>query len=313
MQAMVFTKPGVVEMLDVAEPVPDDGDVIVEVACCGICGSELHGIASPGFRTPPLVMGHEFAGTLADGRRVVANPILSCGECDMCRLGRPQVCRVRQIVGIHRAGAFAERVAVPERCLHDLPDDLSWAQGAMVEPLANGLHAWARAGAPAGARVGVIGAGTIGLVCLLAALDGGASEVVMTDLSPRRLEVAASLGATTAATGLEDEFDVVIDAVGAPATHAASVARLRPDGTAVWIGLISDAAAFDARALVRQEQRVVGSFAYTDDEFADAVSLADRVDLSWAHEHPLGDGAELFTSLMNGRDDVVKVLLTPDA
>ncbi len=311
MRAMVFTRPGTVEMLDVAEPTPQPGEVVIEVAACGICGSELHGIATPGFRTPPLVMGHEFAGVAPDGRRVVANPILSCGRCDQCGAGRPQVCRERRIIGVHGAGAFAERVAVPSGCLHDLPDALSWDAGAMVEPLANGIHAWSRAGAPAGARVGVIGAGTIGLVCLLAALDGGADHVTVTDLSEERLGVARRLGAGVTGPSLDAEFDVVIDAVGAAATHAASLDHLRPGGTAVWIGLMSADAAFDAQSLVRQERRVTGSFAYDNDEFAAAVELAGRVDLSWAEPFPLEEGADMFHSLMNGRDDVVKAVLHP--
>ena len=310
-QALVFTRPGVVEVLDVDEPEVGEDEVLVDVAASGICGSELHGIQTAGFRQPPLVMGHEFAGTTADGRRVTVNPIVDCGACDLCRQGLTQVCRKRSIVGIHRPGAFAERVAVPRRLLHDLPAGLSWEAAAVIEPLANAVHVWALAGRPAGARVGVIGAGPIGLVCLEVARRGGAGHLAVADLAPERLAMAGRLGAHETGPALEGELDVIVDAVGLPATHRDSVSRLRPGGTAVWIGLMGDDAAFESTELIRQEKRVLGSFAYTDAEFTEAVALAETCELPWVRSFPLGDGAAIFTELMHGRADVVKALLRP--
>ncbi|MGW2155252.1 alcohol dehydrogenase catalytic domain-containing protein [Nonomuraea sp. NPDC001699] len=218
MRALVFTGPSAVEVQDVPEPAVGPDEVLVHVAASGICGSELHGVRTPGFRVPPLVMGHEFAGLTSDGRSVVVNPILSCGSCDVCRLGRRNVCRRRQIIGVHRPGGFAERVAVPESALVELPQGLGWTAAGIVEPAANAVHAWSLAGAPAG---------------------------------------------------------------------------------------------FDAAALVRGEQRVLGSFAYTDEDFATAVRTVGEWDVSWVRTCPLADGAELFTALMNGRDTPVKALLGP--
>lgn len=310
MRAMVFTRPGVVEMLDVDATTPVQGEVLVEVAACGICGSELHGISKPGFREPPLVMGHEFVGTTGDGRRVVANPIVFCGSCDMCESGHEQLCRSRSIIGIHRAGAFTEQVAVPGKLLHDLPDTLSWEQGAMIEPLANALHAWRLSGASGTERVGVIGAGTIGLVCQIVAKYHGA-EVTTVDLAQDRLGFAQDLGADHTGTELNGEFDVVFDAVGGAATHRASLEHLKPSGTTIWLGLLSPEAGFDAQAVIRQEQTVRGSFAYTNRDFKDAVALAPKVELGWGTPFSLEQGASIFTELMNGRSDVVKALLCP--
>jgi threonine dehydrogenase-like Zn-dependent dehydrogenase len=166
------------------------------------------------------------------------------------------------------------------------------------------------AGRPVGKRVGVIGAGTIGLVSYLVATDQGAADVVVADLSPERREQAARLGAKVVEQ-LDDEYDVIIDAVGAPATHRASVARIRPGGTAVWLGLMSDDAGFDSLDLVRQEKAVRGSFCYTDAEFAEAIALAGRVQVDWTQTFALEEGARVFTELMNGRDDIVKALLRP--
>ena len=185
----------------------------------------------------------------------------------------------------------------------------------MVEPLANAVHAWRLANpdaaAAAPARVGIIGAGTIGLVCLLVAKHAGAAGVSVVDLADSRLGLARELGADGTGSALEGEYDLVVDAVGSAATHRASVSQLCPGGTAVWLGLLDDASGFGAHELIRGEKRVLGSFCYSDEEFRQAVDLATKVELGWAHSFPLERGATVFTELMNGRTDVTKALLTP--
>ena len=309
MKALVFTAPGTLELLDVAEPEVADGEVLVQVRAAGICGSELHGARRPGFRKPPLIMGHEFAGTRPGGERVVINPILSCGECDLCRRGLRHICPRRAIIGVHRPGGFAERVAVPSSALRPVPHWLSWEAAAVVEPAANAVHAWHRTGPAVGARVAVIGCGAIGLLCVLAALAGEAGSVDVTDLSAERMAAARGLGA--AAGELRGEYDVVIDAVGSAATRAKSVAHQRPGGVAVWLGLAEEEAGFDANALVRGEKQVLGSFAYSDEEFADAMALLRNTNLDWTASYPLAQGAAIFTELMNGGTRPVKALLRP--
>jgi threonine dehydrogenase-like Zn-dependent dehydrogenase len=308
-KALVFTGPGTLELLDVGEPEVADGEILVQVRAAGICGSELHGVRHPGFRKPPLIMGHEFAGTRPDGEPVVINPILSCGECDLCQRGLRNICRRRAIIGVHRAGGFAERVAVPSSALRPMPPWLSWEAAAVVEPAANAVHAWNRTGRAVGARVAVIGCGPIGLLCVLAALAGGAGSVNATDLSAERMAVARGLGA--AAGQLHGEYDVVIDAVGSAATRAESVARQHPGGVAVWLGLAEEEAGFDANALIRAEKQVRGSFAYSDEEFDAGMALLRNTDLDWTASYPLAAGAEIFTDLMNGGTHPVKALLRP--
>lgn len=312
---MVFSAPGTVQMQDVPEPDAGPGEVVVAVAAAGICGSELHGIRTPGFRTPPLIMGHEFVGTAPDGRRVAVNPVVSCDACDMCGRGRVQLCRSRSLIGIGRPGGFAERVAVPGHVLHELPAGLDWHRAALVEPLANAVHAWRLASPDDPRAVGIIGAGTIGLVCLLVAkATGGARvRVDVADTASGRLRLAERLGADAGTGRLDGEYDVVIDAVGTPGTRADSVERLRPGGTAVWLGLASGEPGIDPLGLIRSEKRILGSFAYGDDEFAEAIALATELQLDWATPFPLDHGAAIFTELMNGRSDVVKALLVPGA
>ncbi|MEV0384284.1 alcohol dehydrogenase catalytic domain-containing protein [Nonomuraea sp. NPDC050643] len=313
MKALVFTATGVVESHDVPEPEVGRDEVLVHVMTSGICGSELHGVRTPGFRVPPLVMGHEFAGRTGDGQAVTVNPILSCGTCDLCAAGLRNVCRNRQIIGVHRPGAFAERVAVPASAVVPLPEGLGWTAAGVTEPAANAVHAWRLAGRPAGARIGVIGAGAIGLTCLQVALSGGAASVEIADRSPERLAVGARLGARATVPELTGEYDVVFDAVGGAATHEQSLARLRPGGAAVWLGLADHVAGYDAADLVRGEKRVLGSFAYDDADFAGALDLVAQWDLSWVETFPLDEGADLFTTLMNGRATPVKALLSPEA
>jgi threonine dehydrogenase-like Zn-dependent dehydrogenase len=307
---MVYTKPGTVELLEVDDPVAGEGEVVVEVVACGICGSELHGISKPGFRQPPLVMGHEFSARAPSGDVVAVDPIVSCGQCGYCQAGRNEVCRERRIIGIHRQGAFAERVAVPEALLHKLPASVPPEQGALVEPLANALHAWRLAQGRSGADIGVLGAGSIGLAVLTVAKHHGA-HVSMTDLSSERLQLAEALGAEAVGPELDGEFEVVVDAVGARSTRRASLEHLRPMGTAVWLGLLDAEADFDALDLVRSEKQVLGSFAYSHDDFADAVALAGQVDLSWGALFDLDEGPVIFGQLMAGRCDIVKALLRP--
>ena len=162
MKALVFTAIGIVEIQDVPDVVAGDNEVIVHVDRTGICGSELHGIQTSGFRVPPLIMGHEFVGHTSDGRRVAVNPLTSCTTCDLCITGYTQLCRTRSLLGVHRPGGFAERVVVPRSSIHDLPDDIDWDRAALIEPTANAVHAWSLAGSPKDKRIGVIGCGPIG-------------------------------------------------------------------------------------------------------------------------------------------------------
>ncbi len=311
MRALVFTGPSVVEVLEVDDAHSSPNEVIVHVERAGICGSELHGIATPGFRVPPLIMGHEFVGRLDDGRRVAVNPLLSCGDCDSCSRGHTHLCRRRKLLGVHRAGGFAERVAVPVTSVHELPEDLSWDRAALVEPIANAVHAWTLARSPVGGRVAILGCGPIGLSCLEVARHAGAAHVTCVDLSPHRLSVAQRLGADVITHELEGEFDAIFDAVGHAKTRAISVQHLIPGGVTVWLGLATADPGFDALDAVRFEKTIQGSFAYSDDEFARALSISIDLDLSWFTTYPLEQGAQIFHSLMNGLDTPVKALLQP--
>ncbi|MBI3635851.1 MAG: SDR family oxidoreductase [Candidatus Rokubacteria bacterium] len=207
MKALVYPAWDTLEIRDdLPEPVPAPGEVVLDVAAVGICGSEVEAVAarSPR-RTPPLVMGHEFCGMVAavgagvtdvrEGDRVVASSLIACGRCEDCRAGRPHLCPRRQIFGMNRPGAFAERVAVPASVLYALPERVSPLHGALVEPLANAVHVWNLIAPRFPETVVVIGCGAIGLMCLQVARAGGGLTLVAVDTNEARLEMAHAVGA----------------------------------------------------------------------------------------------------------------------
>jgi threonine dehydrogenase-like Zn-dependent dehydrogenase len=316
MRAVVYTAPLTLELRDEPDPTPGRDEVLVHVRAVGICGSELEGFRSQSpFRVPPLVMGHEIAGVRAeDGQPVAINPLIACGTCDLCLRGLRNVCRHRTLVGIQRAGGFAERVAVPASCCVALPDGMAFETAALTEPLANAVHALglAQRHDPQPRRVGVIGAGMLGLATALVAQRFGVREVAISDLSSERLTAALAAGVPEAGQQLEGEFDVIFDAVGSPATRAASVAQVRPGGSAVWIGLHGADAGFDGLALIRGERRVLGTFAYLERDFLAALEFAGELGVPpWVATEPLDDGVDVFHALLERPPANAKTLLVP--
>lgn len=314
MRAIVYTGAPKLELSEVPEPRELVGEVIIDVAAVGICGSELHAVAHPdGFRTPPLVMGHEIIGRRRDtGELVAVNPLVACGSCDRCALGRTNLCRSREIIGIHRPGGYSERVSVPLGNVHHIPVGIATDEAVLVEPLVVAVHAWALTPHSDEDRVAIIGAGPIGLLFLVLAVARAARAIAVVDLSASRQQMAAALGAGRTASSLDGEFDLIVDAVGCAATRRASLDHLGPGGTAVWLGLQEADTAVDGQALVRAERRVFGSFCYTDDEFRTALDLLPEVrGKHLVTSVRLSDGISMFAELLKGRTDVAKVMMVP--
>ena len=311
---------------EVPEPRPEAGEAVVHSEAAGICGSEIEGyLGRMSNRVPPLVMGHEFAGTVTEvgdgadrawvGKRVAINPIVGCGRCKYCVRGDRNLCPERLLVGVGVPGGFAATVSVPERCLVEMPADMDARLGALVERLANGVHA-IRRGAPDGAMTAVIiGAGTIGLACMQAALVHGLGSVTVIEPHPTRRIQAIRLGAHAAhpsTAEIEPGIDLVVDAVGAEATRLAAIELLSPAGTAVFIGLHDDATPLPWRRVIRGNHTIRGVFAYADSDFQQALEWlssgrAGIGDLKPVL--PLEDGPEAFATLAKGPTDDIKVFL----
>jgi threonine dehydrogenase-like Zn-dependent dehydrogenase len=318
MQALVWHGGRNLAVEDLPEPEPRDGEVVLDVGLAGICGSDLHPFKGHhGPRRPPLVLGHEVVGTVPDlpGRYSVF-PLAVCGECERCRSGRENLCASRQLLGLHRPGVFADRVAVPRDALLEVPEEMSDSLAALAEPLAVCVSVLAPADVGPGRRVLVVGCGPIGLLSVHLAAERGA-EVLAVDPVEGRRERAAALGAArvlaNAAEASGFDADVAIDAVGAEPTWRAAVAGTRTGGEIVIVGLAESDGGMPVAELVRRSLRVRGHFAYTRAEFAEALTLLaeGRLATDWLEIMPLEHGLAAFSRLADAPDEIAKILLRP--
>jgi threonine dehydrogenase-like Zn-dependent dehydrogenase len=322
-----------------ARPEIAAGWVTIRPEAAGICGSEVEGyLGRQPNRRPPLVMGHEFAGVVVEtgpgvdegwlGRRVAANPIVSCRACPLCAAGQRNLCARRRLIGVHDPGGFAELVTAPEVNLAALPEGVGPRLGALVEPLANGVHAagLAALALPIAGAGAVIGAGAIGLLALQAAGTVSASRLHVLELDAGRREQAAAL-ASAAPHGSADELlqalredtaglgaDFVIDAVGRESTRQLAVDAVRPGGRVVLLGLHDDTMGLSGHDLVRREVLVTGSYAYADADFAQALALlaSGRAGIGELPAVlPLESTPALFARLAEGPTPEVKLFVAP--
>ncbi len=332
MKAIVWQGP---ERMEIGErPQPGDpgpDEVVMRPGAVGICGSEVEGyLGHMGNRTPPLVMGHEFAGEIvaagADaqdwiGHRAAVNPIEGCGHCRLCRSGQENICPERTLIGVHFDGAFADLVRAPVANLRRLPDELDIRVGALAEPLANGVHA-VRLGLDGyqASTAAVIGAGTIGLVTLQAALLSEIPCVAVIEPQDARRARAGQLGAHSvhasgdvARDAVDDlGFDLVLDAAGAQATRAMAIDLVRPGGRVVCIGLAADDTTLSFHTVVREQITIIGSYAYTMSDFEQSLEwlAAGRASLGeLSPVLPLEEGPDAFARLAEAPPDQVKVFL----
>ena len=292
MKAVVIEKPGTITVQDVPQPEPEEGEVLVKVGACGICGTDLH-IADGEFPpTPyPIVPGHEFAGEVvavgrgvtgvAEGDRVAVDPSLYCGHCHFCRVGKGNLCQNWGAIGDTVNGAFAEYVAVPAANAYALPDHVTYRQGALIEPVSCAVHGIDVLSPRLGDTCLIVGAGTMGLMLLQLVLRAGASRVSVLDLNAARLPRAERLGATRTSIALAElmeqdplGFDCVIDATGSPKAQESAFSAVKRGGKLLIFGV----AAADARVslspfrIYNDEITVLGSMAVLN-SFEPAVDL----------------------------------------
>jgi threonine dehydrogenase-like Zn-dependent dehydrogenase len=341
MKAVVWNGPEEMAVEEIPEPTAEPGTVIVRPEAVGICGSEIEGyLGKMGNRTPPLVMGHEFAGLVTEvgegveedlvGREVAVNPLSSDGTCPLCRSGYTNLCPNRRLIGIHSPGGFAEYALAPVQNVYPLPEGVEARTGALAEPLANGVHA-VRLGL-AGHFVEhavVVGAGTIGLMCLQAAVLDGIPEVSVVEPHQARREQALELGARAAyASGEEARealegpteglgADLVIDAAGAEVTRRMAVeVLLRPGGCAVFVGLHDDETTLGFHDVVRGQLDLRGSYAYTAEDYEQGLDwlVEGRAGIGELPPVlPLEEGPSAFAELVRGPSSRIKFFLAGSA
>jgi L-iditol 2-dehydrogenase len=332
------------ELIDFPDPKPGPGEVLIRVAACGICGSDVHGYdGTSGRRIPPIVMGHEAAGIVAatgagvagfkPGDRVTFDSTVYCGECAFCKRGEVNLCDRREVIGVscgdyRRHGAFAEYIAVPERILYHLPEAMSFPEAAMLEAVSVALHAVHVTGDVKGQTVLVIGAGMIGLLTMQAARAAGAATVMIADIDATRLSLARSLGNDgvfhLSGAELTQEIlkktggvgaDVVLEAVGRNETIATAIDSVRKGGTVTLIGNITPKVELPLQKVVSRQLRLQGSAASAG-EYPEAIDLVAngkiKVKPLITAVAPLEDGPEWFRRLYAHEPNLMKIVLTAD-
>jgi 2-desacetyl-2-hydroxyethyl bacteriochlorophyllide A dehydrogenase len=338
MKAILYSDWEKLELVEVPVPEPVAGEVLIRVGHVGICGSEIECVVQRHpRRKPPLIMGHEFAGTiealgegvtgLKVGQKVAVNPIVACWKCRWCRQGRPNLCERRQLLSMNRPGAFAEFVTAPAENCYPLPEGMTTREGAIVEPVANAVHAVRLAQTVLPEKVIVFGAGPIGLVCAQVAKAFGATFVAIVEIVRERIDIAKNFADAVINPTAEDViakvreltngqgFDLALDAVGRSITRRLAVESVHPTGVVVWVGLHEDETSVPGMQIIYGEKVIRGSSAYTDADFATALQLiaSGKVEVkSWVQEFPLDEGVEIFWRLARGEaPNIVKALLRP--
>ena len=331
MRALRLHATGDLRLHEEERPEPREAETLVRVTAVGLCGSDLHWFGEGGIGetrlTRPLVLGHELAGITEDGRRVAIDPAVPCESCALCRDGHPNLCEAVRFAG-HGAddGGLREWMAWPERALFALPDALSDADGAMLEPLGVALHAVDLAHVRAGASVGVFGCGPIGLLALQAARLAGAGRLVATDRAdrPHRLEAARRLGAEVfAAEGgrevlsiqdaLGGRLDVAIELAGENAAVDAALDAVRPGARVVLAGIPAEERTSFRAATARRKGLTLVLSRRMKHTYPRAIRLVaeGNVDVrsTVTHQFPLERGAEAFATA--ARREGLKVLVVP--
>jgi (R,R)-butanediol dehydrogenase / meso-butanediol dehydrogenase / diacetyl reductase len=336
MQTIAYTAPGRLQLAERPEPTPGPGEVVIEVAALGICGTDLL-IWDGGMDRvkPPVVLGHEFAGTVIDangvpgvndGDRVAVEPLLNCGECTPCVRGDYNVCVRLGLIGIDADGAAAQRVVVPAPRLHHIPDRLDLRHAALAEPTAVALHMMRRSRVAREDAALIVGGGPIGALVAAVCRAQDIDRVVISEPNPSRRNLMSSLNFETfdpSASALDellatlpsDGFDVTFELTGIPIGLTTAVEATRIQGTVLMGGLAHAPVPFASARAVMKELTLCGARVYRSADFDDAIALlADgKVDAEHIVTRVVAldeaiDGA--FEALRASRDDM-KILITP--
>jgi L-iditol 2-dehydrogenase len=351
MKALVLKEYNHLVYEDVPEPQIAPDEVLVQVKACGICGSDVHGVdGSTGRRIPPIIMGHEAAGVIADvgsevsawrkGDRVTFDIAIYCGGCYFCRRGLVNLCDNRRILGVSTPefrmhGAYAEYVAVPQQVLYRLPEALSFERAAMMEPVSVAAHAIERTPISLHDTAVVVGSGMIGLLIVQFLKMAGCGQIIAVDLEQDRLDMACSLGADVGLkSGVDAEYpkgdvpgevrrrtgnrgaDIAFEVVGFTPTVQMAVASLRKGGSLTLVGNLSPTVELPLQAVQMGELSLNGSANSAGESEACLEMMASgavNVDTLISAVAPLAEGVSWFERLHKREAGLMKVILLPGA
>ena len=296
MKQAIMTAPGKIEIHEATAPAPGPGEVLLRIQRIGVCGSDIHVYhGKHPYTSYPVVQGHEFSAVLESvgegvtglkpGAKVTSMPQIVCGECAPCRRGDYHICDNLKVQGFQAPGCAQELWVTAADKIVPLPDTFTFEQGALVEPVSVAVHAVARAGKLAGRRVVVLGAGPIGYLVAQAARSEGA-QVLITDLSDHRLEIARQCGLTMCSNVKaetltqasqrvfgQDGFDVAFECVGVEATITAAIETIQKGGTLVVVGVFGDKPRINLGLVQDRELHIHGTLMYQSQDYKRAVEL----------------------------------------
>jgi 2-desacetyl-2-hydroxyethyl bacteriochlorophyllide A dehydrogenase len=328
MRAVVIKAPHEIEVTTVDDPTPGPRDVVVQVAACGICGTDLHILEGEFAPTLPVIPGHEFAGTvvaigsdvseLAVGARVAVDPSLYCNECHYCRIGKNNLCERWNAIGVSVPGGAAEFALAPVANCVTLADHIRLEDAALIEPLSCAVRGYDVLTSQLGAHVLIYGSGTMGLMMLELAKRTGAASVDVVDINPERLVTARALGCSGTAVSADEldrprGWELVIDATGVAAAIQDGLARVGPGGTFLQFGVSSYAArvTIEPYRIYNKEITITGSMAvlHSYERAADlfATGILDP-DVFISDRLPLADYTEALSRFQRGVGRKIQVL-----
>lgn len=344
MKALVLNQYKQLDFQDMPVPTPGPNEVLIRVQAVGICGSDVHGMdGSSGRRVPPIIMGHEAAGIIAEvgsdvhqwatGDRVTFDSTVYALDDWYSRRGMYNLSDGREVVGVstpnfRRHGAFAEFVTVPQHILYRVPDNVTFTQAAMVEPVAIALHALSLTPLELNDSAVVVGAGMIGQFVIQALKIAGASPIIAIDLDDDRLTLARKLGATHTFNARTDAdlparvrelthgrgADVAFEVVGANATINTAISCVRKGATITLVGNVTPTVEVPMQKIVTEQLRLQGSCAINGEyEASLALISSGKIDVGaiLSAEVPLSEGAAWFDRLYNHEKGLMKVVLKP--
>ena len=332
MQALVYTDTQTLIYREEKNPELVKGESIIKVSASGICGSDMHAYhGKDDRRIPPLILGHEISGTIEKGneigKKVVLNPLITCGLCNYCKNGREHLCSKRIILGmnrpIERQGGFAEYVSIPDKNIYELPKNLSIKEAPIAEPCAVALHAVELGekeliNPMKNNKALVIGAGAIGLLCgLILSKVKQCEDIVIVDPNDNRL--GASLKYLNAKGFKPDSkninsnhFDIVFDTVGLEITRQQAIKCIKPGGVIIHIGLTQPSGIFDFRKTTLQEITFIGTYCYTNKDFEKTLNILNNKEigsLDWIEYRELKQGSSAFKEIHDGKCTAPKIIL----
>ncbi len=340
MKALVFHGTEDIRYENMPKPSIAKGEVLIRVRAAGICGSDIHAYGGKSNRrTPPMIMGHEFAGDIIEkssesprfklGDRVVVQPLIFCGTCDMCRAGLTNLCRSKSLFGVFsKNGAMAEFIAVPEKQVLSMPSAMPYEIASLMEPLAVAYSAVKKATfiGERKNKVLVIGCGTIGL-CIIKLVKAMANvELAALDVQEYRLEAARRMGADICINSSADDAlvvlaklnpqgsDIAFEAVGFDATVRLAMENIGVGGQCIWVGNSDKSVKIDMQDVVVKMKTIKGTYAYTHDDFRSVLDLMNEKQINIAplvsKIVPLSEAKDAFMQLLAGKNKLIKVILS---